>query len=159
VVGWLLGRSSIAEAADPDDMTDSVAGGLSDGYGCRPALIARWLVGLPVPLLVIWVCLGLGDRGQRAVGHPPGSYLVTTVIMKIDLVGPARRAVAMGLNEAVGYDLAATTPATEYLAARWRRLLPSGSSTSPGTAGHPEYWQGPPGLNRAIAVAARTWLW
>ena len=44
----------------------------------------------------------------------------TTVIMKIDLVGPARRGLAMGLNEAAGYlAVAATALATGYLAARY----------------------------------------
>ena len=43
----------------------------------------------------------------------------TTVIMKIDLVGPARRGLAMGLNEAAGYGaVAATALATGYIAAR-----------------------------------------
>jgi len=44
----------------------------------------------------------------------------TTVNMKIDLVGPPRRGLAMGLNEAAGYGAVALTAlATGFIAARW----------------------------------------
>ena len=54
------------------------------------------------------------------LGINQGLTWSTTVIMKIDLVGPARRGLAMGLNEAAGYlAVAATALATGYLAAHY----------------------------------------
>ena len=80
------------------------AGRLSDTYGRKHVLLAGWLIGLPVPFLVIWapnwswivfanVLLGLNQ----------GLAWSTTVIMKMDLVGPKQRGLAMGLNEFAGY--------------------------------------------------------
>ena len=55
------------------------------------------------------------------LGISQGLTWSTTVIMKIDLVGPARRGLAMGLNEAAGYGAVAVTAlATGYLAATLR---------------------------------------
>ena len=95
------------------------AGALADRFGRKPVLVAGWLCGLPVPLLLIWapdwrwvivanVLLGLNQ----------GLAWSSTVIMKIDLVGPARRGLAMGLNEAAGYlAVAVTALATGAIAA------------------------------------------
>jgi MFS family permease len=85
-------------------VTNFFAGRLSDIYGRKHVLLAGWLVGLPVPFLVIWapswswivfanVLLGLNQ----------GLAWSTTVIMKMDLVGPKQRGLAMGLNEFAGY--------------------------------------------------------
>jgi MFS family permease len=80
------------------------AGRLSDRIGRKGMLIVGWLVGLPVPFLIIfapawgWVVFANG-----LLGINQGLCWSTTVIMKIDLVGPARRGLAMGLNEAAGY--------------------------------------------------------
>ena len=80
------------------------AGRLSDRIGRKGVLIAGWLVGLPVPLLIIvapnwgWIVFA-----NVLLGINQGLCWSTTVIMKIDLVGPARRGLAMGLNEAAGY--------------------------------------------------------
>src|SRR5260370_25436399 len=53
------------------------------------------------------------------LGINQGLCWSTTVIMKIDLVGPARRGLAMGLNEAAGYGAVAVTAlATGFIAAR-----------------------------------------
>ena len=99
--------------------TNYLAGTLSDRYGRKPVLVAGWLVGLPVPLLLIWApSWGWVIAANVLLGINQGLTWSTTVIMKIDLVGPARRGLAMGLNEAAGYGaVAATALATGYLAA------------------------------------------
>jgi MFS family permease len=101
--------------------TNYVAGTLSDAYGRKPVLIAGWLIGLPVPLLLIWApSWGWVIAANVLLGINQGLAWSTTVIMKIDLVGSARRGLAMGLNEAAGYSaLAVTALATGYLAARY----------------------------------------
>jgi MFS family permease len=99
-------------------LTNVLAGRLSDTYGRKRVLLAGWLVGLPIPLLVIWapswswivfanVLLGLNQ----------GLAWSMTVIMKMDLVGPKRRGLAMGLNEFAGYlAVALAALGTGYLA-------------------------------------------
>jgi MFS family permease len=80
------------------------AGQLSDRIGRKGVLITGWLAALPVPFLIIaapnwgWVVFA-----NVLLGVNQGLCWSTTVIMKIDLVGPARRGLAMGLNEAAGY--------------------------------------------------------
>jgi MFS family permease len=95
-----------------------LAGAWSDRYGRKPVLIAGWTVALPVPLLLIWApSWGWVVAANVLLGISQGLTWSTTVIMKIDLVGPARRGLAMGLNEAAGYlAVAATALATGYLA-------------------------------------------
>ena len=84
-------------------------------------LVAGWVVAVPVPLLLIWApSWGWVVAANVLLGVSQGLTWSTTVIMKIDLVGPARRGLAMGLNEAAGYGaVAATALATGYLAARY----------------------------------------
>ncbi len=54
------------------------------------------------------------------LGINQGLTWSTTVIMKINLVGPKRRGLAIGFNEAAGYlAVAATAVATGYLAQRY----------------------------------------
>ncbi|MCP9969466.1 MFS transporter [Actinomadura madurae] len=95
------------------------AGTWSDRYGRKPVLVAGWLVGLPVPLLLIWApSWGWVVAANVLLGINQGLTWSITVIMKIDLAGPARRGLAMGLNEAAGYlAVAATAMATGWLAA------------------------------------------
>src|SRR2546421_5227611 len=80
------------------------AGRLSDRIGRKSVLVVGWLVGLPVPFLIIfapswsWVVFA-----NVLLGINQGLCWSTTVIMKIDLVGPTLLGLAMGLNEAAGY--------------------------------------------------------
>jgi MFS family permease len=100
--------------------TNLLAGTLADRYGRKPVLVAGWLVGLPVPLLVIWAPTWAWIVAANVLlGVNQGLCWSTTVIMKIDLAGPRRRGLAMGLNEAAGYGAVALTAyLTGLLAAR-----------------------------------------
>jgi MFS family permease len=101
--------------------TNLAAGALADRYGRKPVLVAGWLFGLPVPLLLIWApSWGWVVAANVLLGVNQGLCWSTTVIMKIDLAGPRRRGLAMGLNEAAGYGAVALTAyLTGLLAARY----------------------------------------
>jgi MFS family permease len=106
-------------------ITNFFAGALSDRHGRKPILVAGWLIGIPVPILLIWApTWGWVIFANVLLGMNQGLTWSTTVIMKIDLVGPAKRGFAMGLNEAAGYGAVALTAlATGYIAAE-RGLRP-----------------------------------
>jgi MFS family permease len=101
--------------------TNLFAGRLSERTGRKRVLVAGWLAGLGAPILLIlapswgWVVLA-----NVLLGINQGSSWSMTVNMKIDLVGPKRRGLALGLNEASGY-LAVSFSAflTGYLAAAY----------------------------------------
>jgi hypothetical protein len=96
-----------------------VAGTWSDRFGRKPVLLAGWLIAIPVPLMLIWApAWGWVVAASVLLGANQGLTWSTTVIMKIDLAGPSRRGLAMGLNEAFGY-LALALTALGYLAARY----------------------------------------
>ena len=99
-------------------VTNFFAGTLSDGFGRKPVLVAGWLAALPIPPMLIWAPdWGWVVAANVLLGVNQGLTWSTTVIMKIDLAGPARRGLAMGLNEAAGYGAVAVTAlATGYLA-------------------------------------------
>jgi len=102
------------------------AGGLADRYGRKPVLVAGWLIGLPVPLLLIWApSWGWVVAANILLGINQGLTWSTTVIMKIDLVGPSRRGLAMGLNEAAGYGAVAVTALVTGLIAERAGLRPA----------------------------------
>lgn len=91
-------------------ISNFVAGTLSDKLGRKPVLVLGWFVGLPVPLLLLWAPnWGWIILANILLGINQGLTWSTTVNMKIDLVGPARRGLAMGLNEAAGYGAVALT--------------------------------------------------
>ena len=101
--------------------TNYFAGTWSDRFGRKPVLVAGWLIAVPVPLLLIWApSWGWVIVANILLGMSQGLTWSTTVIMKIDLAGPERRGLAMGLNEAAGYvAVAVTALATGYLAAQY----------------------------------------
>lgn len=101
--------------------TNYFAGTWSDRFGRKPVLVAGWIVAIPVPLLLIWApSWGWIIAANVLLGISQGLTWSTTVVMKIDLVGPQQRGLAMGLNEAAGYlAVSATALATGYLAAAY----------------------------------------
>ena len=85
-------------------ITNLAAGWFVDSWGRRSVLLIGWLFALPVPLIILaapnwWWIVG----ANALLGINQGLAWSTTVIMKIDLVGPRRRGLAMGLNEFAGY--------------------------------------------------------
>jgi MFS family permease len=100
-------------------ITNYAAGRFADRLGRKPVLIGGWLVAGPVPFLLMWgPSWNWILAANVLLGISQGLTWSTTVIMKIDLVGPARRGLAMGLNEFAGYlALAAAALMTGWIAA------------------------------------------
>ncbi|MDN6170432.1 MAG: MFS transporter, partial [Micrococcaceae bacterium] len=86
------------------------AGTLSDRHGRKPVLMIGWLFAVPVPLMLILApSWGWVVAANILLGVNQGLTWSTTVVMKIDLIGPNRRGLAMGFNEAAGYGAVAIT--------------------------------------------------
>ena len=102
-------------------VTNYAAGHLSDRVGRKRVLVAGWLVATPVPFLLMWAPGWSWILAANALlGISQALTWSTTVIMKIDLVGPDRRGLAMGLNEFAGYvAVAGAALLTGLLAARY----------------------------------------
>jgi MFS family permease len=100
-------------------LTNYLAGRLSDAYGRKLVLIGGWVIAVPVPFLLMWAPTWNWVLFANALlGVSQGLTWSTTVIMKIDLAGPRRRGLAMGLNEFAGYfAVAAAALATGLVAA------------------------------------------
>jgi MFS family permease len=98
-----------------------VAARLSDRVGRKPVLVVGWLFALPVPFLIIHApTWGWIDLANVLLGANQALAWSMTVIMKIDLVGPRRRGLALGLNEFAGYfAVGATSWTTGYLAGHY----------------------------------------
>jgi MFS family permease len=115
---YTAGLSFIAAFGLAKAVTNYFAGTWSDRFGRKPVLVAGWLVAIPVPLLLIWApSWAWVIAANVLLGVSQGLTWSTTVVMKIDLVGPARRGLAMGLNESAGYGAVAVAAlVTGYLA-------------------------------------------
>ena len=97
-----------------------VSGHLADIWGRRSMLIVGWLVGLPVPFMIAWAPdWGWVIAANVLLGVNQGFAWSMTVIMKVDLVGPRSRGLAVGLNEFAGYlSVGVTAFLTGYIAQR-----------------------------------------
>jgi len=97
------------------------AGPLSETHSRRRILIVGWLLALPVPFVLIFAPSWGWIIGANALlGLNQGLAWSMTVNMKIDLAGPSRRGLALGLNEAAGYlSVAAAAFATGVIADRY----------------------------------------
>jgi len=85
-------------------LTNLAAGALAQRLGRRRLLIAGWALALPVPLLIaVAPSWGWIVAANALLGVNQGLAWSMTVVMKIDLVGPRRRGLALGLNESAGY--------------------------------------------------------
>jgi MFS family permease len=102
-------------------LTNYLAGRLSDRFGRKHVLVGGWLVAAPVPFLLMWAPSWSWVLIANALlGVSQGLTWSTTVIMKIDLAGPSKRGLAMGLNEFAGYlAVAGSALATGLVAARY----------------------------------------
>ena len=102
-------------------LTNYLAGRLSDRFGRKHVLVGGWLVAAPVPFLLMWAPSWSWVLFANALlGVSQGLTWSTTVIMKIDLAGPTKRGLAMGLNEFAGYfAVAGSALATGLIAARY----------------------------------------
>ena len=101
--------------------TNYLAGRLSDRFSRKQVLVAGWLAAVPVPFMLLWAPSWSWVLAANALlGLSQGLSWSMTVIMKIDLVGSARRGLAMGLNEFAGYvAVAGAALATGFIAARY----------------------------------------
>jgi len=89
-------------------VTNVIAGREAERVGRKSLLVAGWIAGLPVPFLLMWAPTWAWITFANVLlGINQGLCWSTTVVMKIDLVGPERRGLAMGLNEFAGYGAVA----------------------------------------------------
>ena len=85
-------------------ITNYYTGILANKFGRRRLLIAGWVIGIPVPFILMfapswsWII-----AANVLLGINQGLTWSSTVVMKIDLVGEKQRGFAMGLNESAGY--------------------------------------------------------
>jgi MFS family permease len=95
-----------------------VSGTLADRVGRKKVLVAGWIVGVPVPFMIALApSWGWIVAANVLLGVNQGLAWSMTVLMKIDLVGPRGRGLAVGLNEFAGYlAVGLTALATGYLA-------------------------------------------
>ncbi len=101
--------------------TNYFAGSLADRIGRKQILVGGWLLAAPVPFILMSAGSWNAVLAANALlGASQGLTWSITVIMKIDLVGPKQRGLAMGLNEFAGYlAVALSALSTGYVAARY----------------------------------------
>jgi MFS family permease len=101
-------------------LTNLMTGRAADRGRRKSLLVGGWIVAVPVPFMLMWAPSWNWILIANALlGVSQGLTWSTTVIMKVDLVGPARRGLAMGLNEFAGYAAAALAAfATGLVASR-----------------------------------------
>jgi len=102
-------------------LANLVSGQLADAWGRKHVLVLGWLVGLPVPFMIMWApSWGWVVAANALLGINQGLAWSMTVLMKVDLVGPKSRGLAVGLNEFAGYlAVGVTAFLTGYLASRY----------------------------------------
>ena len=95
-----------------------LSGALADRIGRKKVLVAGWILGVPVPFMIMFApSWGWIVAANVLLGANQGLAWSMTVLMKIDLVGPRGRGLAVGLNEFAGYlAVGLTALATGYLA-------------------------------------------
>ncbi len=107
-------------------LTNLLAGRLAERFGRRRVLVAGWLAGVPVAPLIIWAPSWTWVLLANAfLGVNQGLAWSMTVNMKVDLVGPRRRGLALGLNEFAGYVAVATAALLSGLIAERFGLRPA----------------------------------
>ena len=101
--------------------TNLGAGVLADRVGRKRLLVIGWLVAFRSPAMIALApSWGWIVAANVLLGINQGFAWSMTVVMKIDLAGPARRGLALGLNEAAGYlGVAVTAFLTGALAASY----------------------------------------
>jgi MFS family permease len=121
IVSTTLVASFIISFGVVKALANLVSGQLADVWGRKRVLIIGWLFGLPVPFIVMWAPSWEWVIAANALlGINQGFAWSMTVIMKVDLVGPKSRGLAVGLNEFAGYlAVGITAFLTGYIAANY----------------------------------------
>lgn len=119
--------SFIASFGISKALANLVSGHAADNWGRKRVLVLGWVIALPVPLIIIWApSWNWIVAANVLLGISQGLTWSMAVIMKIDLVGPKSRGLAVGLNECSGYLMVgATAFATGWIAAEWGQLRPA----------------------------------
>lgn len=108
--GYTFIFSYVAAFGIAKTVSNWFAGTLADRHGRKPVLLFGWLFAVPVPLMLILApSWGWIVAANILLGINQGLTWSTTVVMKIDLVGPSQRGLAMGFNESAGYGAVAIT--------------------------------------------------